>query len=175
MASTWSDSQTLDGIFRIFELVTLHKPRLLPASRWLVASSHVAAAIFEVARPTSADLVSLAGLLETEAPELVPLCRRLAESQDVPAELVLELQLDALVASEGWRHPAEVLWHPPLRRLLELCKARASHSEGDALHRLSDVRRKLESALRLRRVATVRRTFGPARDRRGPRDPQSQA
>ena len=159
MASTSSDPQTLEDICRIFDLVTLHKPRLLPAGRWLIAWSHVAAAMFEVARPTREDLEHLADLLATEAPDLVPLCRRLAESHDVPAELALQLQLDALLISEDWRHPAEVVWHPSLGHLLELCKARASHAEGEALHRLSEVQRKLESALKLQRLAALRRTL----------------
>ena len=142
---------------RLLELAKRWEPDLLGAAYRLVAASRVAVLIFELPPTTRQDLSQLAGLARVDAPDLEPLCHRLAAAEDVLSALLLELQLDALVEKPDWRHPATLLTHPPIRRLIAACDGRLQAAEGIAAERLEEVRALLEKALRLRDTAAARR------------------
>ena len=157
MTTPSSDQNLLDGIIRLFEYVASRHPSLLPASRWLVATSHVAANALEATRPSPQELQRLGALLRDEASHLAALLELLVDSEEPVPDLILRMQLDALIRNLDWNHPSEVIRNPPLQRLLFILNGEARDLAADKRERLDEVRLKLLRALELRRTSSQRR------------------
>ncbi len=150
-----------DHFHALLEHVQGVAPDLLTTCRWLACGPGMAPLILgeEVAEPSPADLVRLAGLLET-APlqvataghSLFAVHRRLVAEHDVA--------LERLLATERpWSHPIQVLgrYRAGFAQLLAACDGHLESARGNRRRQLETVRQKLERAVTLEAKARQRR------------------
>lgn len=111
--------------------------------------------------------------LRDEVPHLLGWGEAAARMAMQGPDILIELQLDALLLHDDWTHPSQILPRPrpSLASLFEACIARMKKTKGPGWQDLYAVREKLERTLQIEETARRRRRARRARQKESSVDP----
>jgi len=167
---------------RLIDLLDARAPQQRALLSWLILGRDLGSRLLpaNLLLPQLEDLTAFLRLVRMERPELLALASELVRSSELAAATMVEIHLDQLIEAEGWSHPVQVLERPrsDFRALLAACRQRLREARGGEHNRLSEVRQRLERAVRIAESARDRRRrlgkLPPGEDLRTPEDDPSE-